>query len=586
MKHFLLAATILAAGCAAAPAADTPKPEIAQAQPAAITPAGDWHGLFEVPPSIKLRIGLHVEETSPGVFTGTTANPDQGISGAKIDSISFTDGVFTFKRSTQTYTGKWDTAQNAWVGEYSSPMGTLPMVFHPGVLPALPPNPAVAGLDGRWEGKIQGMMTLVVRVATDPNGTVAVMDSPMQNAANLPIPTFTRDGSTVAFAMPSIGASFTGTLSPEGDKISGTFNQGMAIPFELKFISKDMTPAVLKARSQTPAKPYTYKEIDVGYDNPANPGVHIPCTLTVPESAGPHPAALLLTGSGAQDRDETLLGHKPFLVLADHLTRKGIAVLRCDDRDFVKPRMDGGMGSLVGDLVTDAKSALALLRTRAEIDPKRIGIIGHSEGGVTGPRVAAEDPNIAFVVTLAGVGVKGRDALLEQRVLLAQSFGATPEVVAQTRIGMGVMFDAMLAAPDRAGAKAAAVDLMKAAPPTPDFAALTDETIEATADVFASEYYLDLLRYDPSLYVPKITVPFLAINGSKDIQVEPKQNLAGFKAQLANNKDATFVELPNLNHLFQTATTGSIAEYGDIDETFAPAALEVVSDWIVKRMKP
>ncbi len=583
MRAVLLAAALLATGCAAAPAPQIP---FAPAQPDKVTPAGDWHGVFEVPPGAKIRMGIHIEETSPGAFAGTLASPDQGSSAKPMDAATWADGVFTFKIKTQTWTGSWDATQNAWVGRYSSPMGALPMAFHPGVLPALPPNPAVAGLDGRWEGKIQGMMTLVVRVTTDTNGTVAMMDSPMQNASNLPIPVFKRDGATVSFEMPSLMAKYSGTLAPAGDKITGTFVQGQTLPLEFRFVSKDVTPAVLKERPQTPKKPYPYRQEEVGYDNPANPGVHIPCTLTVPEGAGPHPAALLLSGSGAQDRDETLLGHKPFLILADHLTRKGIAVLRCDDRDYVKPRTDGELSSLVADFVTDAEVALALLRARADIDPKRIGLIGHSEGGVTAPRVVARDPDIAFVVTLAGVGASGRDALLEQRVLVARSFGATPEQVEQTRIGMGALFDAVLAAPDEAGAKAAALRLLRQAPVTPGQEPPNEDSLKVAADQFASNYYRDLLAYDPSLYVPKIIVPFLAINGSKDIQVEPKQNLGGYKKLLASNKDATFVELPGLNHLFQTAATGSISEYGDLDETFAPLALETVSAWIVTRMKP
>ncbi len=582
MKAALLAAALFAASCAAAPAPQTP---LVAAQPAKVTPAGDWHGLFEVPPGAKIRIGIHVDEISPGVFKGTVASPDQGTSGTPMDAVSLADDVFTFKLRTQTWTGKWDAAQNAWVGEYSSPMGKLPMVFHPGVLPALPPNPAVAGLDGRWEGKIQGMMTIVVRVTTDTNGTVAMMDSPMQNASNLPIPTFKRDGATVSFEMPSIMAKYSGTLSPEGDKITGTFIQGQTLPLEFKFITKDVTPVVLKERSQTPKKPYPYKEEQVGYDNPANPGVHIPCTLTIPEAPGPHPAALLLSGSGAQDRDETLLGHKPFLVLADHLTRKGIAVLRCDDRDYVKQRLNGEM-SLIPDFVTDAEAAIQVLRSRTDIDPMRIGVIGHSEGGVTGPRLAAQDPGIAFVVTLAGVGVKGRDALTEQRALLTQSAGASKEELANVRRSSNAVFDAALSTQDKAGAKAAVLAALKAEPVPPGQPAPTEQSLEAAADQFASNYIRDLLSYDPSLYVPKIEVPFLAINGSKDLQVEAKQNLGGFRTLLAGNADATIIELPGLNHLFQTVTTGSISEYGDLDETFAPVALETVSSWIVKRMKP
>ncbi len=590
LNAILLATSLIASGCAAtppaAPAAQQPETVIVADAIAAASPEGDWHGLFEVPPGAKLRIGIHIDRAQPGAFSGTVSSPDQGMTGAPMDSISLADGVLTFNLKTQTWTGKWDPAQKAWAGSYSSPMGTLPMVFHPGPLPALPPNPAVAGLDGRWEGKVQAMLPIVVRVSTDITGTVAQMDSPLQGASNMPIPKFTRSGSTVSFEMPSIMASFTGELSPDGDKITGTFTQGMATPLELKFVSKDVTPAVQKERPQTPKKPYPYKEEQVGYDNPANPGVHVPCTLTIPEGPGPHPAALLLSGSGAQDRDETLLGHKPFLVLADNLTRKGIAVLRCDDRDYVKLRRDGEMSSLISTFVTDAESALGVLRARKDIDTKRIGLIGHSEGGVTGPRVAAQDPNVAFVVTLAGVGAKGRDTLLEQRALLAKSFGATPEQVEQVRTGMGAMFDAMLAAPDKTAAKAAAIAAMKAGPVASGQLGPDDATIEAAADQFASDYYRDLLAYDPALYVPKIKVPFLAINGSKDIQVEAKQNLGGYKALLKDNKDATFVELPGLNHLFQTAVTGSISEYGDLDETFAPVALDTVSDWIVKRMKP
>jgi pimeloyl-ACP methyl ester carboxylesterase len=273
-------------------------------------------------------------------------------------------------------------------------------------------------------------------------------------------------------------------------------------------------------------------------------------------------------------------------VLADHLTRKGIAVMRCDDRDFVHPNVKEPLASTIPEFVTDAEAALKVLRARPEIDPKRVGVIGHSEGGITGPRVAAQDKDVAFIVTLAGVGVKGRDALTEQRALIAKSYGATEEELAQGRKISNEIFDAVLNAPDTDSAKAAVIAVLKASPTPPDKPAPTEASFQAAADEFASPYLRDLLAYDPSLYVPKVTVPFLAVNGSKDLQVAPEQNLSGFKTLLANNKDATFIELPGLNHLFQTVTTGAIAEYGDIDETFSPTALDTVSDWIVKRMKP
>ncbi len=588
LKAILLAATLMTSACETPGATSTPgQPDVVTVADARAdsSPAGDWHGLLEVPPGAKLRIGIHLEQTSPGMLKGTISGPDQGLVAEPLDSVSLADGVLTFKIKTQTWTGKWDPAQKAWDGEYALPAGNVPMVFYPGPLPALPPNPAVAGLDGRWEGKAMDMIPLVLRVATDTNGTVALMDSPLQKATNMAVPVFRRDGDTVSFEMPAIMAKFSGKLSPEGDKITGTFSQGQDSELILKLVSKDIAPAIAKERPQTPKKPYPYAEIETGYDNPQNPGVHIPCTLTVPQGPGPHPAALLLSGSGAQDRDETLLGHKPFLILADHLTRKGIAVLRCDDRDYVKPPTIGE-SSLIPQFVTDAAAAIAMLRARPEIDPKRVGVIGHSEGGVTGPRLAAQDPDIAFVVTLAGVGVKGAEALAEQRVLISESTGVSPDKLPQIRKESTDIFNAVLAAPDKAGARAAALAVLKALPRPADKPAPTEQSLEAAADQFASDYIRDLLAYDPSLYVPKIKVPFLAINGSKDLQVEAKQNLGGFRKLLANNKDATFVELPGLNHLFQTVTTGGISEYSDIDETFAPVALNTVSDWIVKRMKP
>ncbi len=585
-----LAAALMAASCIATPAAKPPAeiPTVAPAAAWPVTPAGDWHGVLVVnPPGATYRLGLSIEEAAPGQFRGTIASPDQGRSGTPLEDMSFAGGIFSFRIPTvrASYSGKWDEAEKAWLGDYTTAASAkFPLRFSAGVVPPLPPLPAVAGLDGRWEGKIQGVMPIVVRIKTDELGTLAWMDSPSQQSVNLPIPTLARDGARVSFAMPNLAIAYEGDLAASGDKIAGTFTQaGQSIPFELAHVSADTAPAILKPRPQTPQKPYPYREEEVVIDNPAAPGLRLACTLTTPNASAHHPAAILITGSGAQDRDETLLGHKPFLVLADHLTRQGLAVLRCDDRDLTRPSTEP-MGSLIEEFTTDVKAQLAFLRTRADIDPKRIGLIGHSEGGVTGPRVAAEDPEVAFLVTLAGVGVKGRDALLEQRVLLTQSMGGTPEQIAFSRDLFATLFDELLAAADDAAAKAAAVKAFSK--PVPGAPATTPEAIDQVATMFASAYYRDLLAYDPAPVLAKITIPVLSINGSKDVQVEARQNLGGYRASLNHNPDFTAVELPGLNHLFQTSTTGAVTEYADIDETFSPAALQVISDWIVKRMKP
>lgn len=572
MKNLILVAALAAAIASAAHAQ---------------SPAGDWHGELKAGPA-SYRQGLSITETS-GVLAGTMASPDTGRSGLALSDLKLAGDELSFRVGpSNSFSGRYDAATKSWTGEYATPGGKFPMTYRAGVLPTDPPLPALAGLDGRWEGKIQGVMPIVIRVKTDETGSLAWMDSPSQQTGNLPIPQMTREGTKVSFAMPNLSISFTGELS--GDTLAGTFTQGASMPFELKRVSADTSPTIIKPRPQTPKAPFPYKSEEVAIPNPAVAGLTLNCTLTTPDTKGPHPAAFMLTGSGAQDRDETLLGHKPFAVIADHLTRKGIAILRCDDRDYGKPPKPGELfPSLVSDFVTDGKAQLAFLRSRADIDSKRIGVIGHSEGGVTGPRIAADDGNLAFVVMLAGIGVKGRDALVEQRVMLIESMGGDAGIIPAAREAWRSLFDGMLAAgKDDAKAKEAAkagLTAMSAAT-VGGGQQLTPQQIDDAAGQFASTYYRDLLAYDPAPVFAKIKAPILAINGTRDVQVAAKQNLDGVKSAAAHNADVTTIELPGLNHLFQTSTTGAITEYADIEETVAPAALTAVADWLVARMKP
>jgi uncharacterized protein len=569
----LALALLLAVSCSAAAFAQ-------QAQ-------GDWNGALNIPPDRVRIIGVHVEQVGGGL-SGAIFSPDNNSGPGALADVALSNGVLTFKApaTNASFEGRWDEAKKAWVGAYTTPNGKFPLTLAAGKAPPVGPLPAVAGLDGRWEGKLEGVTPIIVRLKTDIDGTVAQMDRPSANSVGLPMRSFTRDGRQVRFTVPSLGIVYEGELSPAGDRITGVFAaSGQQLPFELKRVSADASPTVIKPRPQTPQKPYPYREEEMRVENTAG-GLTLPCTLTLPEGAGKHPAALLLSGSGPQDRDETMAGHKPFLVLADHLTRKGIAVLRCDDRDVVRPLKDPReMGSLVTDLMTDAQAAIALLRARPDIDPARVGVIGHSEGGITGPRLAAADPKIAFVVMLAGPGVRGRDMLAEQRARLVEAMGAPPQAVAFMRTSFGQVFDQMLAAPNDAEAKAIVAKFI-ASLPTGDGKPMPQEVIDQAAAQLGSAYYLDILRYDPAPVFAKIKAPILAINGTKDVQVEARQNLGGLKTLTAGLRDVTLVELPGLNHLFQTATTGAITEYADIDETFAPAALEAVSGWLVQRMKP
>ncbi len=311
---------------------------------------------------------------------------------------------------------------------------------------------------------------------------------------------------------------------------------------------------------QTPEPPFPYEVEEVAYDNAAD-GVHLEGTLTIPPGAGPHPAALLITGSGPQDRDESIMGHKPFAVLADHLTRSGIAVLRVDDRG-----VGGSTGSVAestgAELTRDAEAGVAFLRAHAHIDAKRVGVVGHSEGGSIGPRVAATDGKVAFVVMMAGPGVPGHEIVRLQAVEIARASGAQEAQLELVRTQQNATIDAIMDASSLEDARDAA------AAANPQGAAMV------------TPWFWDFLRYDPAPALRKVRCPVLVLNGALDRQVLPDQNLPAVKAALARNRRAKIMRLPDLNHLFQHAQTGAPSEYAQIEETIDPEVLELISTWI------
>jgi hypothetical protein len=325
------------------------------------------------------------------------------------------------------------------------------------------------------------------------------------------------------------------------------------------------------ARPQLPKPPYPYRSLEVGYDNPAGHN-HLAGTLTVPPGAGPFPAALLITGSGLQDRDETVAGHKPFLVLADYLTRRGIAVLRVDDRT-----MGGSTGDVVhatsANFATDVEAGVAFLKTRPEIDARKIGLIGHSEGGMIAPMVAVADPDVAWIVLMAGPGIPGDKLLVEQGRLIALAMGVAPDIVARNGALNAKVYAAIKNSKDASEAHDRAKALLIAA-------GLSDAAAEAAVGPASSDWFRFFFNYDPAPTLSKVRVPILAIDGSLDLQVPPAEDLAAIKAATAANPDVMTQELPGLNHLFQTAKTGAPSEYQTIEETFSPAALKVIGDWI------
>jgi pimeloyl-ACP methyl ester carboxylesterase len=330
------------------------------------------------------------------------------------------------------------------------------------------------------------------------------------------------------------------------------------------------------AWAQNPQPPFPYKSVEVSYQNAAG-GVKLAGTLTLPEGPGRFPAVILITGSGPQDRDETILGHKPFWVIADFLSRRGIAVLRVDDRGVGGSTGDA-MKATLEDQAGDVLAGVDFLKSRADIAAKHIGVIGHSEGGIIGPIAASRSASISFVVMLAGTGVPGIQVLRLQEDMILRAAGVDAAAIAKNRAAADMMVDVIQSNPDNQAALAtirSRLEEMKNPMP--------DAVIQAQIAMIRAPETQSMLAYDPAEALRKLKVPVLALIGSKDVQVPPQQNLPAIAAALraAGNKDFTVKELPGLNHMFQTCSQCTVAEYSSIEETFSRSALAVIGDWVV-----
>jgi pimeloyl-ACP methyl ester carboxylesterase len=459
-------------------------------------------------------------------------------------------------------------------------------------LRAADPQPAPAnaageargkGAAGVWLGALEVgpvKLRLGVELAEVGGALQGTMTSLDQGGVKIKVDEAAFADGSLKLVLKSIGGTFEGKLSDDGSKLVGTWTQGPGkLPLTLERVDK--LPST--ERPQEPKKPYPYNAEELTFEN-EDAGIRLAGTLTFPKAGGPHPAVVLISGSGPQDRDEAVMGHRPFLVLADHLTRHGVAVLRYDDRGVARSQGDYGAAS-TDEFVADVLAAVAYLKSRPEIDPKRIGLLGHSEGGVTGPVAITRAPgDVAFLVMLAGVGVPLDELLVRQGRDLLTVGGAPPEAIEKANALQRKLFSAIKAAADGPAAEAAAraaIDAEVAALPEAERAA-AGPMVDAQVKQVASPWFRGLLRYDPAATLAQVKCPVLAVCGEKDIQVAAKDNLAGIRAALetGGNEDVQTVELPGLNHLLQHCTTGAVSEYATIDETMAPEALDVITKWI------
>jgi len=438
-------------------------------------------------------------------------------------------------------------------------------------------------IEGRWQGSIevQGVkLKLVFKIEHSGDSLLSVMDSPDQGVKGIPVNSTIFKNDTLRIEMTGFAINYTGVIDSTGS-IVGQFNQaGVAFPLTLQR-STDKEKEL--KRPQEPKKPYPYFEEHLKFTNPVDK-ITLAGTLTIPKDKANCPAVVLISGSGAQNRNEEILGHKPFLVLADHLTRNGIAVLRYDDRGTAESEGDFSTGTAY-DFSTDAEAAFNYLSSRKEINGSRIGLIGHSEGGMIAPMIAARNKNVGFLVLLAGTGVRGDQIILTQSVLIGQANGIpTEELLKGREVNKGA-FDLVLDTLKNDSLEQVLTRYFYAQDNSEiektDSGSL-ETLVKRNVQTLINPQIKYFIRYDPRPALSKVTCPILALNGEKDLQVEPEENIEAIRiaVEAGGNTQLTTKIFPRLNHLFQECKTGSINEYGVIEQTLSPNVLLDISKWI------
>lgn len=426
---------------------------------------------------------------------------------------------------------------------------------------------------GSWHGKASfGAMSLrlIFNIEFDGITYKATMQSPDQTNVLIPVESVSLEDSVLILNVPTIKFTYEGVVKSDSE-IDGFVTQ-LGQRFDLN-LSRE---AIVLNRPQEPKPPYPYRSEDVTFKN-AKAHITLAGTLTLPSSQADtkYPAVVLVTGSGAQNRDEEMLGHKPFAVIADYLTRHGIAVLRYDDRGVAQSEGNFGAATTF-DFADDAEAAVAFLKSQEEIDSDRIGIIGHSEGGIIAFVLGARLDDLSYIVSLAGSGVKGDSLLLKQAEDVFRSLNTSPSLY-EPLLEKGKQIYTIIEEDDNVEVIKENVRVFLASKGE------NDENIEKQVSVYTAPWIMTFIKYDPQENLQKVKCPVLAVNGDRDIQVDADMNLNAIKdnIEVNGNKNVTIKKYAGLNHLFQKCKTCTTNEYGELEETFNVEVLSDIKDWIL-----
>lgn len=448
-------------------------------------------------------------------------------------------------------------------------------------------------ISGTWNGLLEvpgAKLRVVFHVESDGDAYTTKMDSPDQGAFGLATDETTWENGTLTIKASALGMIYEGKWDEETEGLSGTFKQGGgAFPLNLSREEVKKEDKKPEPRPQDPTD-FPYEQEEVNFNVPQG-GHTMTGTLTIPSDGNFEQVVVLISGSGPQNRNEELLNHRPFLVLSDHLTRQGIAVLRYDDRGVGESTGDYGTATS-RDFANDAAAAVAYLASRSDMKDKKIGLAGHSEGGMIAPMVASENETVDFIALLAGPGIPIPELMLLQTDKIAEANGGSEEEREANKRASAKAFSLV-----KEHANASKEELAKILTSflEEEFATMPEEQkneigdkglfIQQQIKTLLSPWFRYFLSFEPDDYLSKVHCPVLAVNGELDLQVTSKENLKGIQKSLekAGNRQVTIHEFKQLNHLFQTATTGSPSEYGEIAETWNPEALSFISDWILKQ---
>jgi len=437
---------------------------------------------------------------------------------------------------------------------------------------------------GDWHGKlsVSGMqLRIVLHIIKSDTAYSSTLDSPDQGAFGMETNSTILIGNELKIISNQLGANYKATVGT--DELTGIFTQG-GREYDLVLTKKELPKAEIK-RPQEPKPKFNYLVQEVEFRNEID-NIALSGTITLPKGKGPFAVAVMISGSGPQDRNEEILGHKPFWVIADHMAKNNIAILRFDDRGVGK---SGGKfaGATSLDFVKDVEAAVAFLKTQKKINPKKIGLIGHSEGGLIAPMVAANTKNnIAFAVLMAGPGIPGSEIIILQQELISRVNGTSEEEIAKDKRWTEKLFQFMeqnLNSSNFDTEMKQFIDSLNTAEKIEIPNGMTQQQLnDLMFDSFCDPWMKYFLFLDPTIALAKVKCPVLAINGSLDLQVPPTENLSAIKKHIESNgnSNVTIKEFPRLNHLFQECATGSPNEYGSIVQTISPEVLKTMTEWI------